>query len=60
MKIELLTDRAGMNLQQHRGDVIDLPVKEAKALIDSHQAIPAKPARSVEFAIDRNAQEGRS
>lgn len=52
LKLKLLTGRSGDDGSYSPGDTIDLPIKEALALIDSDQALPTnKKAYEAAIAI---------
>lgn len=40
MKVKLLLSRAGDRIVHKAGDIVDLPNKEAKRLIDQGKAVP--------------------
>lgn len=62
MKIELTTDRASLRQIHRAGEVIDVSVREAQALISSGQAVPVREEvveRAVREVPERTVKRGR-
>ena len=60
MKVKLLVGRCGDGIDQQPGQVIDVPKKEALALLNGGTAEPVSTERRIETAtLDRTAAQGR-
>ena len=60
MKVKLLTHRAGDGFDQPIGTVIDVPKREALALLNEGSAEPVSSERKVETAtLDRSGRGRR-
>lgn len=60
MQVELTTSRAGFRKSHEAGEIVDLPEKEARRLINAGDAIPVRSTRGVETTVRRAAPRRRA